>query len=71
MLENISDLNKVKVDLLNEEKSKKELFLDAMQFGYSILHMLSQTYGQNSQCISKYGFLWKHLSSQREFSNPV
>ena len=45
MLENISDLNKVKVDLLNEEKSKKELLLDAMQSGYSILHMLSQTYG--------------------------
>ena len=43
MLENKSDLNKVKLGLIHGEKSKKELLLDATQLDYRTVPMLSQT----------------------------
>ena len=43
MLENKSDLNKLKVNLLHEEKCKKEIFSDATELDSTAVPMLLQT----------------------------
>ena len=54
------------------EKSKKDIFSDATQLDESLaVTMLSETTAYKSQCIFKYLFLWKFLSFEGEFSNPV
>ena len=72
LLENKSDLNKVKASLLYEEKSKKDFFfLDDAQLDNGTVPMLWQTLAYKSQCMFKYIFRWKIFSFEREFSNPV
>ena len=45
--------------------------MDVTQLDYSATSMLSQTLAYKSQCIRKYVFSGKYLSSERESSNPV
>ena len=71
LLENKSDLNKVKASLLYKEKSKKDFFLDDAQLDNETVPMLWQTLAYKSQCMFKYIFPWKIFSFEREFSNPV